>query len=211
MSIADLRTDYRKASLREADVDANPIRQFERWFAEALAAEVREPNAMCLATATPDAYPSARIVLLKGVDDRGFVFYTDYRSRKGRELADNPHASLCFFWVELERQVRVCGAVQRVSAAEATAYFASRPLPSRLGAWTSHQSSVLASREQLEQELRATEERFAGTEVPLPPHWGGFRVVPEEIEFWQGRESRLHDRIQFLRRDGVWAVQRLSP
>ena len=211
MSIADIRTDYRRASLTEADVDADPIVQFTRWFDAALAAQVAEPNAMCLATATPNAYPSARIVLLKGVDARGFVFYTDYRSRKGQELADNPHASLCFFWPELERQVRIAGAVQRVSRAESTEYFTSRPLPSRIGAWTSHQSSVLASRAVLEAELAANAERFRDDVVPLPDHWGGFRVVPEEIEFWQGRESRLHDRIAFRRVAGAWSVVRLSP
>ena len=211
MSIADLRTDYRRAALSEQDVADDPIQQFTRWFDEAVRADVLEPNAMCLATATPDAYPSARMVLLKGVDTRGFVFYTDYRSRKGQELADNPCASLCFFWAELERQVRINGAVQRVSRSESDAYFQSRPLPSRIGAWTSSQSSVLTSREVLEEELTRNEARFADGAVPLPDHWGGFRVVPEEIEFWQGRPSRLHDRIRFHKRAGVWVKQRLSP
>lgn len=211
MSIADMRTDYRQASLSESDVDRDPIVQFQRWFDDAVRAQVNEPNAMCLATATPDAYPSARIVLLKGADERGFVFYTDYRSRKGQELADNPHASLCFFWPELERQVRIAGAVQRVSRAESDAYFQSRPLPSRMGAWTSHQSAELSSREVLEAELAANTKRFADGAVPLPEHWGGFRVVPEEVEFWQGRPSRLHDRIQYRRAAGVWHQRRLSP
>lgn len=211
VTIADIRTDYRRAALTEADVHADPIVQFRTWFDEAINAAVQEPNAMCLATATPDAYPSARMVLLKGVDERGFVFYTDYRSRKGQELADNPHASLCFFWPELERQMRISGAVQRVSRAEAEAYFASRPLPSRIGAWTSHQSSVLPSRDALERELAANQARFAAGDVPLPEHWGGYRVVPEEIEFWQGRASRLHDRIQFIRQQGAWNRRRLSP
>ncbi len=211
MSIADIRKDYRRHVLTEQDVAADPIEQFTRWFDEAVTAAVVEPNAMCLATATPDAYPSARMVLLKGVDARGFVFYTDYRSRKGQELADNPHASLCFFWAELERQVRVNGAVQRVSRAESDAYFQSRPLPSRVGAWTSHQSMVLTDRSALEQQLTDNEARFADGNVPLPEHWGGFRIVPEEIEFWQGRESRLHDRIQFRREAGVWVRRRLSP
>jgi pyridoxamine 5'-phosphate oxidase len=211
MSIAHLRRDYRQASLNESDVDGDPIVQFRHWFDDAVRAEVHEPNAMFLATATPDAYPSGRVVLLKEVDQRGFVFYTDYRSRKGSELADNPHASLCFFWAELERQVRIGGAVQRVSRAESDAYFQSRPLPSRIGAWTSRQSAVLSSREQLEQDLAANEARFADGPVPLPEHWGGFRVVPEEIEFWQGRPSRLHDRIQFRREAGAWVRRRLSP
>jgi pyridoxamine 5'-phosphate oxidase len=211
MSIADIRKDYRLASLTESDVDSDPIVQFGRWFDEAVTAEVVEPNAMCLATATPDAYPSARIVLLKGFDARGFVFYTDYRSRKGQELADNPAASLCFFWAELERQVRIAGAVQRVSRAESDAYFQSRPVGSRIGAWTSVQSSTLVSRESLEAALLANEQRFADGVVPLPDHWGGFRVIPEEIEFWQGRGSRLHDRIAFRKSAGAWARSRLSP
>ncbi|AMW05744.1 pyridoxamine 5'-phosphate oxidase [Gemmatimonas phototrophica] len=211
MSIADIRKEYQRHALSEHDVDDDPITQFSVWFDEAVKADVLEVNAMCLATATPDAYPSARMVLLKGVDARGFVFYTDYRSRKGQELADNPCASLCFFWPELERQVRINGAVQRVSRAESDEYFQSRPLPSRMGAWTSSQSSVLASREVLEAQLAENEQRFAGGVVPLPDHWGGFRVVPEEIEFWQGRPSRLHDRIQFRKEAGRWAKRRLSP
>lgn len=211
MSIANIRREYRHASLSESDVDADPVVQFHRWFDEALRAEVNEPNAMFLATATPDAYPSGRVVLLKGADARGFVFYTDYRSRKGTELSDNPHASLCFFWAELERQVRIAGAVQRVSRAESDEYFQSRPLPSRLGAWTSRQSAVIDSREVLERDLEANAARFAEGIVPLPEHWGGFRVVPEEFEFWQGRPSRLHDRIQFRREAGAWVRRRLSP
>ncbi len=211
MAIADIRTEYRRHSLSEQDVAADPMAQFTRWFDEAVNAAVVEPNAMCLATATPDAAPSARMVLLKGFDARGFVFYTDYRSRKGQELADNPRASLCFFWAELERQVRINGAVQRVSRAESDEYFQSRPLPSRVGAWTSHQSMVLIDRTALEQQLAANDARFAGGQVPLPEHWGGFRIIPEELEFWQGRESRLHDRIQFRRDAGDWVKRRLSP
>lgn len=211
MSIADIRKDYQRHALSEADVHADPIVQFTTWFDEAVKADVLEPNAMCLATATPDAYPSARIVLLKGVDQRGFVFFTDYRSRKGQELSDNPCASLCFFWAELERQVRINGAVQRVSRAESDEYFQSRPIASRIGAWTSVQSSVLPSREQLEAQLSENAQRFGDGPVPLPDHWGGYRVVPEEIEFWQGRRSRLHDRIQFRKEGGVWTRRRLSP
>jgi len=206
-----LRPPHRRPCPSPISVPTTAITQFLAWFDEALAAQVLEPNAMCLATATPDAYPSARMVLLKGADARGFVFYTDYRSRKGQELADNPCASLCFFWGELERQVRINGAVQRVSRAESDEYFQSRPLPSRIGAWTSTQSSVLDSREVLEQELAANTQRFDGASVPLPEHWGGFRVVPEEIEFWQGRASRLHDRIQYRREAGRWVTRRLSP
>lgn len=211
MSIAGLRKEYRLAALGEHDVDADPIVQFERWFADARDAQCNEPNAMTLATCTPDAYPSARMVLLKGVDARGFVFFTDYRSRKGQELSDNPHAALCFFWHELERQVRVSGAVQRIARDESLEYFASRPRGSRIGAWVSHQSQVIASREMLEQQVAEVSARFSDEQVPLPEHWGGFRVIPDEIEFWQGRESRLHDRIAYTRTAGRWVKRRLSP
>ncbi len=211
MDLADLRTEYRLAALDEHDVDPDPIAQFTRWFQDAQDARCLEPNAMTLATCTPDAYPSARIVLLKGVDARGFVFFTDYRSRKGHELADNPHAALCFFWRELERQVRVTGAVQRVTREESAEYFASRPAGSRLGAWISHQSQVIPSRGTLEQGVADATARFTDGAVPLPDHWGGFRVFPEDIEFWQGRESRLHDRIRYRREAGQWRRERLSP
>lgn len=211
MSIAGLRTEYRLAALGEEDTDPDPIIQFQRWFQDARDAECREPNAMTLATCTPDAYPSARMVLLKGVDARGFVFFTDYRSQKGQELSDNPAAALCFFWQELERQVRVSGAVQRISRPESKEYYDSRPRTSRIGAWVSHQSQVLPSREVLDaQEVHMTE-RFATGDVPLPEHWGGFRVIPDRLEFWQGRESRLHDRITYTRRAGAWQRARLSP
>lgn len=211
MTIASLRKEYRLAALGEQDVNPDPIAQFQRWFQEAQEAQCNEPNAMTLATCTPDAYPSARMVLLKGVDSRGFVFFTDYRSRKGQELADNPHAALCFFWHELERQVRVSGAVQRITRAESLEYFESRPRGARVGAWVSHQSQVLPSREVLDREVAAMTARFADGEVPLPEHWGGFRVLPEEFEFWQGRESRLHDRIAYARESGRWGHLRLSP
>jgi pyridoxamine 5'-phosphate oxidase len=211
MSIADLRREYARARLDENDVSHDPIVEFARWFAEAQEAQVGEPNAMTLATSTVNGSPSARIVLLKGFDQRGFVFFTDYRSRKGAELDANPHAALVFFWGELERQVRITGTVERSSQQDSEAYFRTRPLGSRLGAWVSHQSLVIPGRGQLESGLREVEGRFPDGEVPLPPHWGGYRVRPEEIEFWQGRESRLHDRIRYTRDGDRWRIERLSP
>ena len=210
-SIADLRRDYANASLSERDVLPDPVAQFERWFNDAQRAEVLEPNAMALATVGVGGQPSARIVLLKGFDERGFVFFTDYRSRKSDELNATARAGLCFWWGELERQVRITGAVARVAREESEAYFHSRPHGSQIGAWSSHQSSVLASRDVLDKKVAEVTARFGQGEVPLPEHWGGYRVRPDEIEFWQGRPNRLHDRIQYLR-DGVrWRIARLSP
>ena len=188
------------------------MRQFERWFGEAQRAEVLEPNAMTLATADADGRPAARMVLLKGVDARGFVFYSDYRSRKAGELAANPHAALVLYWAELERQVRIAGTVSRVASDESEAYYRSRPLGSRVGAWASHQSQPLADRAELERRWAELAAEYATKEPPLPPHWGGYRVEPLEIEFWQGRSSRLHDRIVYRRAaDGGWHRGRLSP
>ena len=211
LSVADLRREYARARLDEKDASHDPIVEFSRWFAQAQEAEVSEPNAMTLATATPTGAPSARLVLLKGFDERGFVFFTDYRSRKAEELEENPRAALVFYWEELERQVRITGVVERTTAEESEAYFRSRPLGSRLGAWVSHQSLVIPSRAQLEQRLKEVEARFPDGNVPLPPHWGGYRVRPEVIEFWQGRESRLHDRIRYTRDGERWRIERLSP
>ena len=211
LDLAALRRDYALATLDARDVDPDPIRQFERWFADATAARVLEPNAMTLSTATRDGVPSARIVLLKGVDANGFAFYTDYRSRKGAELAENPLAALTFLWKEIERQVRVTGSVSRVSTQESEAYFRTRPAGSQLGAWASHQSAVLGSREELEARVQDVAQRFQGGDIPLPPHWGGFRVLPDEIEFWQGRTSRLHDRLLYRREESGWEISRLSP
>jgi pyridoxamine 5'-phosphate oxidase len=211
MSIAHLRREYARARLDERDVDPDPLVQFHKWFDDARRAELPEPNAMTLATATPAGVPSARMVLLKAADERGFTFFTDYRSRKGQELEANPHAALVFFWGELERQVRITGTVSRVSREETEAYFRTRPRESRLGAWTSHQSKVLAGRETLEARLREMAARHPGDEVPTPPYWGGYLLKPDALEFWQGRESRLHDRVRYQREAGSWRIERLSP
>ena len=212
MSLADLRKDYSMAGLLEKDLARDPFRQFEKWFQEAQAAKIHEPNAMTLSTATRDGRPSARTVLLKGIDGRGFVFYSNYESRKGRDLSENARASLVFPWLALERQVIVEGAVARLSREESEAYFHSRPRASQLGAWVSQQSAIIAGRAVLEDSLKALDKKYAGAEVPLPSNWGGYRVNPETVEFWQGRRSRLHDRLRYRReKSGDWLVERLSP
>ena len=207
---AVMRQDYRRAELRRADLAASWVEQFARWFADAAASGLPEPNAMIVATAAPDARPSARTVLLKGYDERGLVFFTNYGSRKGREALANPAASLVFPWFAMQRQVVVCGAVERVDRAETEAYFAGRPLGSRLGAWASPQSRVIAGRDELDAAYAEAAARW-GEDVPPPEHWGGLRVVPETVEFWQGRSSRLHDRLLYVCDAGNWSVERLAP
>lgn len=208
---SDMRRDYARAGLSEADLDESPIRQFARWFAEAQEAQVPEANAMILATASPDDTPAARVVLLKGFDERGFVFYTNYESAKGRDLTENPRAALTFYWPQLERQVRISGTVTRVSREESRAYFDSRPLGSRIAASLSRQSEVVPDRAYLEREFARLEAEYGEGPVPLPEFWGGFRVEPEWVEFWQGRPSRLHDRLRYQRQGEDWVVVRLSP
>jgi pyridoxamine 5'-phosphate oxidase len=209
-SVADLRKEYRAGELLESNAAADPVAQFGRWFADAGRADVPEPTAMTLATADATGRPSARVVLLKGFDDRGFTFFTNYTSRKGRDLDANPRASLVFFWPQVERQVRIDGRVERVSRAESEEYFHSRPLGSQIGAWTSHQSAVIGSRAELDEREAELKQRF-GDKVPLPDFWGGYRVVPDEVEFWQGRPSRLHDRLRYVKVGDAWIRERLAP
>ena len=211
MSIADLRKDYSRASLTKADVDPDPIRQFSTWFRQALEAGIPEANAMSVATVGDDGRPSSRILLIKDFDSDGFTWFTNYASRKGRELQAHPYAALLFHWVELERQVRIEGRVERLSEAQSDAYFQSRPLQSRLGALASAQSEPIADRLLLEQQFAEAEAEF-GDEPTRPAHWGGYRLVPDRVEFWQGRPSRLHDRILYTRQtDGAWRRERLQP
>ncbi len=212
LSISDLRQNYTLAGLRETDASRDAIAQFATWFQQALDADLKEPNAMTLATLSPDGFPTARIVLLKHFDTNGFVFYTNYKSNKGQDLERNPRAALVFWWAELERQVRIEGTVERISDRDSDEYFNSRPRDSQLGAWVSSQSEVIADRQVLEQKFSQLQQQYANKNIPRPTHWGGFRVIPAKIEFWQGRPSRLHDRLRYrLLEGGDWLIERLSP
>jgi pyridoxamine 5'-phosphate oxidase len=214
VDLGKIRREYTRAALDEHSVAADPIQQFRGWLEEALAAQLPEATAMTLATADPDGQPSARIVLLKGCDERGFVFYTNYESRKGSELTRNPRAALVFYWPALDRQVRIEGSVERTTEAESASYFTSRPRNAQLGAWASPQSAPIADREVLEGRVREVIARYGEEPVPLPPFWGGYRLVPQDIEFWQGRADRLHDRVRYRRHapgTGSWRIERLAP
>jgi len=211
-TVADLRKDYTFQGLSETDAEENPFRQFQSWFTQALSAQLPEPNAMTVATVNDKGQPRARMVLLKDFDERGFVFYTNYNSHKGQDIVANPHAAIVFWWAELERQVRISGRVDFLSDQESDEYFHSRPVNSQLGAWTSDQSQVIPSRDVLEQRLLELQHKYENQQIPRPSHWGGLRVIPAEIEFWQGRPSRLHDRLLYRRQaDESWQIVRLSP
>jgi pyridoxamine 5'-phosphate oxidase len=211
-SLAEIRKEYAKATLDQSDANKNPIVQFEKWFDEALKSQALEPNAMTLSTVTETGKPSARIVLLKGIESNSFLFYTNYQSQKGKELDANPACALTFFWPELERQVRIEGVCTRVNEATSETYFKSRPRGSQIGAWASPQSSLIKNRELIETRVKELEKRFEGKDtLPKPHQWGGYAVEPLEIEFWQGRPSRLHDRIVYYKTDGAWAIHRLAP
>jgi pyridoxamine 5'-phosphate oxidase len=210
-SIADIRTDYRMKSFLEADAASDPYTQFGHWWLEAVESKIEEVNAMTLATSSSDGFPSARIVLLKGYDKNGFVFFTNYNSQKGQEIAANPKACLLFFWKELERQVRIDGSIEKISAAESEEYFQSRPIGSRIGAWCSPQSSVIQDRSVLDKNVEFYSNKFNAQEVPRPDHWGGYIVKPTTIEFWQGRSSRLHDRLRYSVQPEGWKLERLAP
>ena len=211
-TIADIRKEYMLETLNESGVQSNPITQFDNWWQEAVKSAIEEVNAMTLATATREGKPSARIVLLKDYDEKGFVFFTNYESHKGKELADNPQATIVFFWKELERQVRVEGIVEKVSSEESDTYFFSRPTGSQVGAWASPQSSLIVDRSVIEENVIRYTEQFEEESITRPPHWGGYRLKPQLIEFWQGRKSRLHDRLQYtLQQNSTWIIERLAP
>jgi pyridoxamine 5'-phosphate oxidase len=211
LDLTAIRTEYARAGLQEHELDPSPLAQLDRWLKDAIAAQHPEPTAMTLATVTPEGDPAARVVLLKGLDERGLVFFTSYESDKGRQLETNARACACFFWVMLERQVRVTGTVAKVTREESEAYFRTRPRESRLGAWASKQSTVLSGRDELESRLAEMRARFGEEDIPCPPHWGGYRLTPDRMELWQGRPSRLHDRLRYRRNAESWLIERLSP
>lgn len=211
LNLADLRREYTLAGLRRTALEADPLSQFSLWFSQAKTAGVIEPNAMTLSTVSAAGQPSVRIVLLKAVDERGFSFYTNYESRKARELGENPRAALNFFWGELERQVNICGTCTRLGKEESEAYFNVRPMGNRMSAWVSKQTEVIPDHAELEQRLQEVEARFGAGEIPMPPYWGGYVLEPTEIEFWQGRPNRLHDRFRYTRQADGWRIDRLSP
>jgi len=211
MSIADIRKEYMRESLTEGDVELDPFLQFARWWKEAVGSDINEVNAMTLATSNREGIPSARTVLLKDYDREGFVFFSNYESRKAKDIDENPHATLLFFWKELERQVRIEGRIEKVDSSESDQYFYSRPEGSRIGAWASPQSIIISSRDVIEENARLYKEKFEAGSIPRPPHWGGYRVKPVHIEFWQGRPSRLHDRILYSFEAGRWTINRLAP
>lgn len=211
INIALIRKEYKLKSLLENDVDANPIRQFQQWWNEAIKSNIEEPNAMTLATCNKNGKPSARIVLLKGLSNNGFGFFTNYESRKGKEIKENPHAGLVFFWKELERQVRIEGSVKKITEEESDEYFVLRPEQSRIGAWSSPQSSVIKNRDVLEEMFLKYTQQFSDGVIVRPPHWGGYVVTPNLIEFWQGRPNRLHDRLQYTLTNNKWVIERLAP
>ena len=211
LNIADLRKEYKLRSLLEEDADPDPINQFQHWWNEAMMSNIEEPNAMTLATSNKHGRPSARIVLLKGLNNDGFMFFTNYESRKGNELKENPHASLLFFWKELERQVRIEGSVSKVTEEKSNEYFLSRPELSKIGAWSSPQSAIIQSRDDLEKNVLKFRQQFNDNDIPRPSHWGGYIVKPAIIEFWQGRPNRLHDRLQYSLKNKKWIIERLAP
>lgn len=211
INIADIRKDYKLRSLLEKDAHPQPIKQFQQWFNEAVKSKVEEVNAMTLATCNKDGKPSARIVLLKGFDENGFIFFTNYESRKGEELKENPYACLVFFWKELERQIRIEGTVKKLSEKESDAYFILRPEQSRISAWSSPQSQVIKNRDVLENNFNNYLQQFSDSTILRPPHWGGYLVTPQMIEFWQGRPNRLHDRLRYTAENNTWKIERLAP
>ena len=209
--VADLRIEYKKGSLDENDVDKNPFEQFNKWFKEAIASKIPEVNAMAFATASAQGRPSVRTVLLKQYDDKGFVFFTNYGSAKAKNISENPQAALLFFWEPLERQIKIVGSVEKTTPAESFEYFRTRPIDSQLGAWASQQSNEISARALLEKAFGEMMEKFKNGQIPLPPFWGGYRVIPDEFEFWQGRPNRLHDRVAYKKQNGNWKISRLSP